>query len=381
MRSVLLSIGEPAPWFSARSTVNPQFHFDTVAGRYLILCFFQSAARSDSRRILDDLVQNRAYFDGKNVLFIGVSVDPEDEQLARLPEPGPGILYFWDFDQHVSGLFGAVGREPSATGPHGSYRAHTLVLDTRLRTLVVLPFDENPQTHVSRLLELLARLPPIGPPTPAAVQAPVLVVPRIFEQEFCRTLIRYYDERGGQESGFMRDVDGKTVAVMDYGHKRRRDQEITDMQLRKACMVRIHDRQVPEIRKAFQFQATRIERYIVACYESETAGHFRAHRDDTTKGTAHRRFAVSLNLNTGEYEGGNLRFPEFGSHIHCPPAGGAVVFSCSLLHEATPVTRGRRYAFLPFLYDEAAAKIRQENRRFLGGTAAPQAPPGGEQEA
>ena len=29
------------------------------------------------------------------------------------------------------------------------------------------------------------------------------------------------------------------------------------------------------------------------------------------------------------------------------------MFSCSLLHEATRVTRGRRYAFLPFLYDAA----------------------------
>jgi predicted 2-oxoglutarate/Fe(II)-dependent dioxygenase YbiX len=42
-----------------------------------------------------------------------------------------------------------------------------------------------------------------------------------------------------------------------------------------------------------------------------------------------------------------------------------VVFSCSLLHEATPVTRGRRYAFLPFLYDEAGAAIREKNSGFL----------------
>ena len=47
------------------------------------------------------------------------------------------------------------------------------------------------------------------------------------------------------------------------------------------------------------------------------------------------------------------------------PTGGAVVFSCSLLHEATPVTRGKRYAYLPFLYDEEGARIRQENSKFL----------------
>ncbi len=94
-------------------------------------------------------------------------------------------------------------------------------------------------------------------------------------------------------------------------------------------------------------------------------GHFRAHRNTTTKGMAHRRFAVSLFLNSGEYEGGFLRFPEFGSGLYTAPPGGAVVFSCSLLHEATPVTQGQRYMFLPFLYDEAARRIRQGNLHFL----------------
>ena len=86
-------------------------------------------------------------------------------------------------------------------------------------------------------------------------------------------------------------------------------------------------------------------------------GHFRPHRDNTTKGTAHRRFAVTINLNADEYEGGDLCFPEFGPRTYRAATGGAVVFSCSLLHEARPVTLGKRYAFLPFLYDDEAANI------------------------
>ena len=39
--------------------------------------------------------------------------------------------------------------------------------------------------------------------------------------------------------------------------------------------------------------------------------------------------------------------------------------SGSPLHTGTPITRGRRYVFLPFLYDDATAKIREENNRFL----------------
>src|SRR5262249_52451146 len=130
-------------------------------------------------------------------------------------------------------------------------------------------------------------------------------------------------------------------------------------------------RLLPEVHKAYQFRVTRIERHIVACYDAAEGGHFAPHRDNTTRGTAHRRFAVSLNLNTGQYEGGMLCFPEFGPQLYNAPAGGAVVFSCSLLHAATPVTKGKRYAFLPFLYDEAAARVREENLKYL----APQPPP------
>jgi hypothetical protein len=35
------------------------------------------------------------------------------------------------------------------------------------------------------------------------------------------------------------------------------------------------------------------------------------------------------------------------------------------MHEALPVTRGKRYAFLPFLYDDAAAAIRSANNSFV----------------
>jgi predicted 2-oxoglutarate/Fe(II)-dependent dioxygenase YbiX len=110
---------------------------------------------------------------------------------------------------------------------------------------------------------------------------------------------------------------------------------------------------------------------LVARYDAKSGGFFRPHRDNTTAGTAHRRFAVTLNLNAGEYEGGDLRFPEFGARTYRAPTGGAIVFSCGLLHEATPVTRGARYAFLPFLYDEDAAKVRLDNNKHLDNSISP----------
>src|SRR5262249_3387236 len=38
-----LTPGDPAPWFHQRATSNPNYAFDTAAGRYIVLCFFASA--------------------------------------------------------------------------------------------------------------------------------------------------------------------------------------------------------------------------------------------------------------------------------------------------------------------------------------------------
>jgi predicted 2-oxoglutarate/Fe(II)-dependent dioxygenase YbiX len=206
------------------------------------------------------------------------------------------------------------------------------------------------------------------------VQAPVLCLHSVFEPGLCQKLISLYETHGGGESGFMREVNGKTVGIFDHNHKRRKDYTITDEEIIRITQARIKRRIVPEIAKVYQFHVSRMERYIVSCYAAEDGGHFRAHRDDTTKGTAHRRFAVSINLNA-EFEGGEISFPEFGPRGFKPPPGGAVIFSCSLLHRVSKVTAGQRYAFLPFLYDEAAAKLREENLGFLD------APAGGMQNA
>jgi peroxiredoxin/predicted 2-oxoglutarate/Fe(II)-dependent dioxygenase YbiX len=366
-------LAEPAPWFVARSNVNPAYHLDTVGGRYVVLTFFGSAGVPLGRAVLDGFrTAGDKVFDVENAVLVAVGVDPEDERTGRVAASHPDLIVVWDFDLAVSRMYGVA----APAGADGfRVTPATYVLDPRLRVVAIVRVGDDPAGHAARVVEFLAGLPRFGQPVAAAVQAPILVVPHVFEPDLCRTLIRYYDDRGGEESGYMVEQGGKTVGVIDHVHKRRRDQEVGDEDLQKVCMHRIHDRLAPEIHRAFQFRATRMERYLVACYEADAGGHFRPHRDNTTKGTAHRRFAVSVILNTGEFEGGHLRFPEYGPHLYSAPAGGAVVFSCSLLHEATPVTRGKRYVFLPFLYDEAAARIREENLRFVAGNE-PQPPPG-----
>ncbi len=358
-----LLLGDPAPWFSVRSSVNANFHFQTVAGRYLVLCFYGSAVYPESQVVLARVYQHPEIFDDDNCSFFGVSVDPEDEKQQRVTTKIPGFRFFWDFDYQVSRLYQVITTQNEID----YFTPCSIVLDAGMRIIRILPIKPNPENHVRELLEFIKSLPPVNSWS-ESISAPVLAVPHVFEQELCRTLIDLYERQGGGDSGFMQEVNGQTVGVIDYGFKRRQDCLINDQVLLNHLQTRIRRRLLPEIKKAFQFEVTRIERHIVACYDADTGGYFRAHRDNTTKGTAHRKFAVTINLNAEDYEGGELRFPEFGQKTYRASTGGAIVFSCTLLHEATPVIKGRRYAYLPFLYNEEAAQVRRNNQQFLSGT-------------
>ena len=378
MRFARIEPGDPGPWFTQRTQQNPRFVFDTAGGRYVVLSFLVTAGDETGKALLAGVMANRPLFDDDRAAFFGVSLDPSDESEGRIADRVPGIRFFLDHDGAVSRLFGAIPADPPPDPTRVPTRRFSLLLDPTLRVIATFPLDADGN---ARLMALLRSLPPPSAFAGTELMAPVLFLPNVFEPEFCRGLIDLYEAKGGTESGFMREVDGKTVMVTDHGHKQRRDVAIEDQALIEACRERIRRRVAPEIRKAFQFNVSRMERYIVACYSAAEGGHFRAHRDNTTKGTAHRRFAVSINLNA-EFEGGEVSFPEYGPRSFKPPPGGAVVFSCSLLHAVSRITAGTRYAFLPFLYDDAAAKIREENNRFLGDNVGayragtPAAPPG-----
>jgi predicted 2-oxoglutarate/Fe(II)-dependent dioxygenase YbiX len=169
---------------------------------------------------------------------------------------------------------------------------------------------------------------------------------------------------GGEDSGFLLDEQGKTATVIDYRLKRRQDLAIAAPELRQTIRDQIVRRLLPAVARYFQFNATRMDRYLVSCYDSALGGHFFRHRDNLNAGAQHRRFAVSINLN-GDYDGCDLVFPEFGRRVYRAPVGGAVVFSTGALHEVTPITRGRRFAFLPFFYGENDAALREANNAKL----------------
>ena len=333
--------GTPAPPFIAESPVNPTFAFSSLGGRFVVLAF--APKTSEARGVMERAIaRHRALLADDHVCLFVVLADRDDYAGRR---SGDGLHWFLDEAGEIARLYGA--EQPL-----------WVLVDPTLRILLTARPEES-----DRFFERLARLP--SPELHAGVEvfAPVLTVPRVLEPGLCRQLIAHYDAQGGLPSGTMQQVGDRTVGVLN-AFKSRRDAQIADESLRREIRARIKHRLKPEIAKAFQFEVTRIERHIVARYAADEGGYFRSHRDNTTTATAHRKFAVSINLND-DFEGGDLRFPEFGRRTYRPPVGGAVVFSCSLLHEATPVTRGVRYATLPFLYDEAGQRVREANLHTL----------------
>src|SRR5207253_5241336 len=111
-------------------------------------------------------------------------IDPQDR--SRLKQEQPGIVYFWDFDQAVSRLYGVLsetgsermllrtgggvggavasgsaadqqamlssGADPASTR-RMKYEARSFVLDPALRVVAVIPFAQEPAAHLDFALQ------------------------------------------------------------------------------------------------------------------------------------------------------------------------------------------------------------------------------------
>lgn len=351
--------GDFLPIFSTDSSKGPGFDYGSLGGLNHLLVFLGSGRHPLGAQLIDTLAAMQPMLRRHNIFCFIVAADRRDLEEGRLQPLIDRYVVFWDFDRQIHRRLGMVGPKPKTGGSEPTALA-ALMVRRNLRVdgaEAAAPLDSFAE-RVERMITAL----PVGP-SPAAIgfQAPVLMVPDVFDRPFCRRLIDLYESEGGVASGFMRDEDGVTRPFDDPRVKRRQDCWIKDPTLRSRIQRQITARVLPEIDKAFCFRASRIERYVVGCYDAHDKGFFRMHRDNTQAGTAHRRFAVTVNLNAEEYEGGELWFPEYGPLTYKAPSGSAVVFSCSLLHEVRPVTAGRRYAFLPFLFDDEAEEVRLRN--------------------
>lgn len=263
----------------------------------------------------------------------GISVVVVDDRFERSEAGGPdlGIWCVPDVSGALRGrLFGA--------------ERQAVLADANQRLVGVWTGAGAFTDWLSAALATLAR--------PAAAErhegAPVLLLPNVLEPGLRRALIERLESR--MEEGRVAIIDkGETRSVELPDKKRRRDHKLAkDDPLYLACAERVGRIVMPELYKAFWIEKLRHEGYYLARYDDARADFFAAHRDNNTPGTAQRRIAVSMELN-GDYEGGGLIFPEYTDHRYRAPAGGALAFSCNLMHEAVPVSKGSRYVLLAFM--------------------------------
>ena len=339
-----------------------KFATDAMGGRYLVFCCY-GADDARGRAAIAAVQAGRERFDDERAAMFFVGTDAADQASGRFPDAMPGLRFMWDLDASVSRLLGSVPVNRT-DNPVGDRRRFWMVVDPSLHVLKVIPFAPD-GSDAEALFDLLDGLPQPGRFAGFEVPAPVLVLPNVFDPDLCRHLIGLYDGHGGGESGVMRGG----VGVFDRSFKSRKDYAVEDQGLVRHLQGLIARRVLPEIERLFFLKITRMERYMVGCYAAEDGGHFRPHRDNSSPITAHRRFAVSINLNA-DFDGGAVSFPEYNPRGIKAPPGWAVVFPANILHAVSRVTRGRRYAFLPFVYDEAGAAIRD---RYLAGQAAAEA--------
>jgi predicted 2-oxoglutarate/Fe(II)-dependent dioxygenase YbiX/peroxiredoxin len=344
-------LGDPVPWFSAPLISDGALHLQVAAGRWIVLSFLGSPANPRATGELSALLRDADQFDEDRLVFYGVLTAPPSDPARYATLSNAAVSFIADYDGALSRSYGAADTP------------RTIVLDPMLRAIADIPWG-HPGGHAQSVRGVLQSLPSVDDSAGVPLCAPVLIVPRIFDFALCDFLVDFYQKLGGKDSGFLLDSEGKTSTVIDYRIKRRNDLLLAAPQLREVIRGQIVRRLLPAVERFFQFQATRMDRHIVACYDSTLGGHFYRHRDNVNAGAQHRRFAVTINLNK-DYDGCDLVFPEFGRRVYRAPHGGAVVFSCGALHQVTPITRGRRYAFLAFLYGEADAARRESNNANL----------------
>jgi hypothetical protein len=316
--------GDIAPAFKLAATSGESIDpaSDLVAGRPLLLLFRASDAVPQG---LEALVAEVKASEGRAVLVTNLG---ESATLEGLESAA-------DADGAVGSLFGAA----------------RLVLIAPNRHIAYLGED------AAAARAALARIAATRATVVMASHPPVLITPDVLSRAECQKLINIFAMQGQTfvEPGHGTLPPGNAdykQKIPEYGRKDRIDHWIRQPETNAFIDDRLNRRLIPEIQKCFQYKITRREAYRIGSYEGERGGELHGHRDNTKAMVAHRRFACSINLNTEQFEGGELRYPEFGNQLYRPETGAAITFSCSLLHEPMHVTKGRRFVLLAFLYGE-----------------------------
>ncbi len=332
-----LAAGDPLPAVQLRDLDGRDIdiYSDSIAGDPVVLFLCADGQDAEALAQIARFSELAAEFKRTGAhVFVITGCPPEaNRALAETLEAELAIL------SDVKGeLLAAFGLAMAGAGPNS--RNLSAVLRPNLRIAKIL----DGEAQADAALAGCTAFAPVDGAAVIGVHAPVLIVEQIFPPEFCDFLIdlwRSGDKHSDQVTSEAGDSENARI-------KQRTDHLIYDDEVCFKIHELLKRRLIPEMNKAFRFEVTRAEVYRIGCYDAESGGYFRRHRDLGAAHLDYRSFAMSLNLNTGDYEGGHLKFPEFGPGLYQAPLGGGVVFSCKLLHEALAVTKGRRFALFTF---------------------------------
>lgn len=318
-----LERGERAPDMVLPIDGTPTRWYAHVGGRPAVLIHAGNAPTAAVEALVDGLVA------GAHPDMTVHVVGPPD-----LVEAGLGCPLLHDRDGAAAQAY-RTGGQPVA-----------FVLERNLRVQQRFPVGVAAVAPMTALVERLWAAEPEA--REISSQTPVLIVPDVLDAGLCAELTRVW-AADNQATGVELSSSGGRHEAVTGTLKRRRDHVVSDPALGQRLAQTIGRRVMPELRRAFAYGASSFEGFKIGCYDESDRGFFSAHRDNLSPSTAHRAFALTLNLNE-EYEGGQLRFPEYGPDRFRPPKGAALLFSGSLLHEVLDVTAGRRFVLLSFLF-------------------------------
>lgn len=325
---------------------------DAFAGRPLVLVFCGSLDDPATAKALQPFAEHRDAFASARATLIVVT-STTDAGKAKDLRDDTGLAAFICGDSNGA-AFAQYGLAKGTDIP-GRLTVRTVVITPNRQVRSIMDETGSAAAAAEQVAALTAEASKRRHWIPG--HAPVLIVPNALDSEDCRLLIEH-SEAGG-EFAIAKQASpgpqGMKIPVNDYNRQDRVDHIIHDPAVMQRIDQRLHQRVIPLIQKAFAFNVTQREPLHVARYHGPRDGIEIGHRDNVAASSAYRRFALSIALND-DYEGGELVFREYAEQGYRCPAGTALVFSSSLLHEVQETTKGVRYNLISHFYNEQSVQ-------------------------
>jgi peroxiredoxin/predicted 2-oxoglutarate/Fe(II)-dependent dioxygenase YbiX len=358
----MFTAGDHSPVFTALDTTGKKFHSKSEVGYPKLIVFSGSVEHPENVALLKQLQLLLPAFNALSLKLVNISPNPVETLASIVQQHAFSFSLLSDLNGELAALF-SVG---NGSQPFTKQEPIAFLLDQNLMFIGV--FSPFKLEDLLTIYETVRICSPVKNPVVVtdSYTPPVLLLPDVLDYATCEELIHIWEYEGNQISHFMRADGEKTYGVVDASVKIRRDHFIINQDVKERINAIFQRRIYPQMEKCLNAVVDEYEHFKIVCYDAATGGYFRQHRDNTSGGTAHRQWALSLNLNAGEYEGGYLRFPEYGPQLYKPATGSAIVFSCSLMHEATEVTAGKRFVLLSFFYGEQESKARKQYQQRFG---------------